>query len=306
MLTIYRKLLKDTELHTLSEPVEGSFIVGEDVTKEELGQVADWVGLEYSDVKDTLDQYEIPRVERENGSLLLFVRHPTEPNEGMFTLPLVIIFTKKLLVVLSSQKSELVTELLEDAQGLSTKQRSKLLLKLLLKISRLYTKEIKRVSDVVGQLKKAIRVVGSRDIIDLSQNEEVLNQYLSALVPLKNVFETVLSHGYVPLQESTGDLFEDVQIGINQSVDVCGVNLKSIRNLREVYQTIFTNELNKTIKFLTGVTIVLTIPMIVTSVYGMNVALPWGEHVHAFTLVMAMIGIFSLLVLVIFRFKRWF
>lgn len=306
MLTIYRKRLRDKNLSTLKEPVDGSLIVGEDVTREELNQVADWVGLEYSDVKDTLDPYEIPRVERENGALLLFVRHPTEPDEGMFTLPLVTIFTKKLLVVLSSQKSTLVAELLEDTQGLSTQQRAKLLLKLLLKVSRLYTKEIKRVSDVVGKLKKAVRVVGSRDIIDLSQNEEVLNQYLSALVPLKNVFETVLSHGYVPLAENTGDLFEDVQIAINQSVDVCTVNLRSIGNLREVYQAIFTNELNKTIKFLTAVTIVLTIPMIVTSVYGMNVDLPWQEELHAFSIVMAMIGLFSLVVLVIFRFKRWF
>ena len=81
--------------------------------------------------------------------------------------------------------------------------------------------------------------------------------------------------------------------------------MRSIRSLRDSYQIIFTNQLNKTIKLLTALTIILSIPTMIASVYGMNVDLPLAKSTFAFGIVMGLTGLFSILGLWIFKRKGW-
>ena len=94
-------------------------------------------------------------------------------------------------------------------------------------------------------------------------------------------------------------------IAMHQSEDVCRVNIKSIRSLRDSYHIIFTNDVNRTIKFLTALTIILSIPIIIVSAYGMNVALPFQNHPYAFLIIMAIIVASSVIAIFFFRKNRW-
>ncbi|MBU6447011.1 MAG: magnesium transporter CorA family protein, partial [Verrucomicrobia bacterium] len=78
-----------------------------------------------------------------------------------------------------------------------------------------------------------------------------------------------------------------------------------IRSLRDSYHIIFTNDVNRTIKLLTAVTIIFTIPTIVASIYGMNVALPFQGKAYAFVLLMAITLAFSIVAVILFRKNRW-
>jgi len=147
--------------------------------------------------------------------------------------------------------------------------------------------------------------VESLDIIDLIKNEEILNQYISALVPMKNVFEAIASGGYIHLFSDDADLLEDMIISIKQSTDICTVDVKSIKSLRESYQIIFTNRLNKTIRLLTSFTVVLTVPMIIASIYGMNISLPLEDNPLAFSYILIFTFLASLFFLLLFYVKKW-
>ena len=99
---------------------------------------------------------------------------------------------------------------------------------------------------------------------------------------MKNIFQIILQGQYVKTFQEDSDLFEDMHISINQSVDTCNVSLNTIRSIRDSYQIIFTNNLNKEIMLLTYLTIALAIPTLIGSLYGMNVPLPLQDHPHAF------------------------
>ncbi len=122
---------------------------------------------------------------------------------------------------------------------------------------------------------------------------------------MRNVFEAIGSGGYVHLYSYDTDLLEDMIISIKQSADICSVSEKSIRSLRESYQAIFTNRLNKTIRLLTSFTIILTVPTIIASIYGMNIGLPFQENPLAFLFILALIFLISSVFFIIFYVNKW-
>jgi magnesium transporter len=211
----------------------------------------------------------------------------------------------KYFITVSSSKNEIITPILENGIKFATTQRARLLIHILLKISQKFTREIKTVRNNVLSQKKHIKHIESSDIIKLIENEDILNQYLSALSPMRSVFKTIAKGKYIYLYEYDEDSLQDMIISINQSVDLCDISIKSIQSLRDSYQIIFTNRLNKVMKFLTSFTIIMTIPTIIASVYGMNVKLPLSQNPLAFLYIMIATFIVSIVFVLIFFRRRW-
>lgn len=305
MIEIYFKSIRDAEFKKIEEFRTGSWIYVKDATLEELHKIAEVTGIDITDIRDSLDKYELPRIEHLNGNTIFFVRHPTDRDPGLYTETLTIILTPSFVISISPSSSELIEQILTSQTPLATTQKSKLLLSIFLKITQDYTNSIKRLRHTILGFEQTSNIVDSNVIIVLTKNEEILNQYLTALVPLRILLETLAGGRYINFYEKDIDMLEDLMIGIRQSEDVCRVNIKSIRSLRDSYQIIFTNDVNRTIKLLTGITIIFSIPTIIASLYGMNVSLPLQAKPHAFTIILGIILITSILALIWFHRKRW-
>ncbi|MGE0198279.1 MAG: magnesium transporter CorA family protein [Simkaniaceae bacterium] len=305
MITIYDKGEHDEEFIEIAEPKEGCWIHVEDATTNDINQISKLVDIEYTDMYDCLDRYEIPRVERVDENVLIFTRHPMDAEAGLYTTTFTIILTKDYFITICPQKSQIVENFISQKPKLTPSQKSKFLIYILLKITQEYTLQIKKIRTNVLKQEKKMSYVDSRDITNLTLNEEILNQYLSSLVPMRSVLESITSGRYTLLYERDQDLLEDLLNASIQSEDLCSINLRSIRSLRDSYQIIFTNQLNKTIKLLTALTIILSIPTMIASLYGMNVALPIAGERHAFSVIVIFIITLSLISLLIFQRKKW-
>lgn len=304
MIDIYFKTVRDKKFKKIDQFRVGAWINVENATSEDLRKIAELSDLEFSDLQDSLDRYEIPRIERQDGKTLIFVRNPAEQEE-LYTEILTVILSKRYLITISPSKNQIITFLLEQSTLLPTTQQSKLLLKILLRIAQQFTIKIKEVRNSVLRKKSETGVIDNRDVVVLSESEDILNQYISTLVPMNNVIEALISRKYIDLYEEDEDLLQDLLIAIKQSADICDVNLKSIHSLRDSYQVIFTNDLNRTIKILTILTIFLTIPTIIASLFGMNVRLPFEQNPMAFIFILGIILIFVVIGVVIFSAKKW-
>lgn len=305
MITIYDKTEHDQDFKKIEKPQKGCWIHLEDATTNDINQISKLIDLEYTDMYDCLDRYEIPRVERINEHTLIFTRHPIAVEGGLYTTTFTIILTKDYFITICPQKSQLVENFISQKPKLTPLQKSKFLIYILLKITQEFTLQIKKIRTNVLKQEKKMSYVDSRDITDLTFNEEILNQYLSSLVPLRSVLESITSGRYTILHEKDQDLLEDLLNASIQSEDLCSINLRSIRSLRDSYQIIFTNQLNKTIKLLTALTIILSIPTMIASLYGMNVALPIAGEKHAFLIILIAIILISLISFIFFQCKKW-
>lgn len=305
MITIYYKEENHDDLHIIPKPIAGCWIHVNEATSEDIQQISELIDLDYSDLADCLDKYEIPRIERILEHVLIFTRHPTHQEAGLYTTTLTIILTRDYIITVCPTKSLLIENFISNKFRISTALKSKLLIYILLAITQEFTMHIKRIRAHVLKQEKKMKQVDSEDITGLTINEENLHQYLSSLVPLRSVLEAITSGKYTILYEKDQDLLEDLLNTSIQSEDLCIINLRSIRSLRDSYQIIFTNELNRTIKLLTALTIILSLPTMVASLYGMNVALPFAEHPHAFFMILLFIVLISYVGLIIFQRKKW-
>ncbi len=302
---IYFKTKNSEQLKTIPDPRAGSWINVFDATKEDIQDVCDRTGLDYADLDDALDLYEIPRIEYHSEAIIIITRNASPNLRGLHTEPLTIVVTDQHVFTISPHQNSVIQRIIKHHTNYSTTQRSKFLIYLLLQITNSYTREIKKVRQQVFQHEQSLTEIETQGILQLTKNEQVLNQFLVALVPLRNVVETIMSGRQLQLYEEDSDLLDDLLNTIRQSVDVCTVNLKSIQSVRNSHQIIFDNRLNRTMKLLTSVTIILTIPTIISSLYGMNVGLPLANHPHAFSLILTVSAILSAVALLIFRYMRW-
>jgi len=305
MLQFYFKTARDEEFQLAPQVREGCWIHIDEATPEDLTNLSQLIGIDYSDLTDCLDKYEMPRIERIQSSVLIFTRHPTEHEIGLYTSTLAIVLTPHYVVTISPQRSYLVRNFLMQKSKLSTLQKSKLLIALLMRITQEFTAHIRRVRHNVVRQEKEMISVESEDITALIRNEEVLNQYLSTLLPLRNVLEAITSGRYTNLYEKDQDLLLDLLNAVKQSEDLCSISLKSIRSLRDSYQIVFTNNVSKTIKLLTALTILFSIPTMTASLYGMNVKLPWADRPDAFWHIMGLTAVIVVFAALIFQRKRW-
>ncbi len=305
MMQIYYKSAHDKEFQVLNEPKDGCWIHFEEATQEDLIQLSQLANLDPLDLQDCLDKYEVPRVERIKNTVIVITRHPSDQELGLYTSTLTMIICPHYFITISPQKSPLVRNYLTQMNRISTLQKTKLLIYLLLKMMQDFSLQVKRVRfNVIKQERELVRV-SSEDIITMTKNEDILNQYLSTLVPLRNVLEGITSGKFFELHDKDQELIEDLLNASKQSEILCNVNLKSLRSLRNSFQIIFTNNVSKTIKILTALTILFSIPTVVSSIYGMNVGLPFKDNPHAFLYLMLFITGLFVLVYIFFQRKEW-
>jgi len=305
MFTIYKKLEADETFREIDQPEPGCWIHIDEATSTDVTRLAELIDTEYTDLHDCLDRYEIPRIERLDEHIVIYTRHPSKQDAGLYTTTLTLILTKDYFITVCPQQSSLIEAFISQKPKLTTDQTSKLLIYILLKITQEYTIKIKKIRAGVLRQEKDMPSVGSKDITSLTIHEENLNQYLSSLVPMRNVLEAITSGRFTMLYEKDQDLLEDLLNACLQSEEICAVNLRSIQSLRDSYQIIFTNQLNRTIKLLTALTIILSLPTMVSSLYGMNVALPFEKSGFAFAGIMVFTLAISLGAAYIFHRKKW-
>ncbi len=305
MIYKYFKSETDSLFTLINIPQEGCWIHVDEASPEDLEVISSYTGLSYADLHDTLDKYEVPRIEKVHNCILIFIRYPTDQESGLYTSTLTFILTDTLFISISPHASQLIRGFLTHTESTSTFPQSTLLIQLLLRAIQEFTLQIKKIRHNVLKQEKEMISVESEDITTLTKNEEILNQYLASLEPFLNVLHTITSGKYAHLCEKDQGLLEDLLNAVGQSKELCGIVLKSIRNLRDAYQIIFTNNLHKTIKLLTALTIIFSIPTMIASLYGMNVQLPFSHSPNAFSLVLGWIILISIVGLIIFKRKRW-
>ncbi len=305
MKRILFKTIKGKGFKQINKPKTGAWIYFDQIDEDVLKEVSELAKINWVDLQDSLDIYELPRIEREGDVIILFVRVPEKPDEHLHTSLLTMVITPNYFITLSRRRLQVLEEIIQTPLGLATTQPSKLVFYILLKTAQLYTQKVRWIRNEVVKQQKQIEEVSSHDIQELVNHEEVLNEFLLALVPTKNIIEAIISGKYLALYREDLDLLEDLLISVKQSVDICHVSLKSIMTLRDSYQIIFTNRLNKTMQFLTVFTILLTIPTVIGSIYGMNVALPWAKEGWIFGGLMVVNVILMMILMVFFRLKRW-
>jgi len=307
MIKIYRKKLNDLRLKKVNKIENGSWILATNPNREEIKSLAKSLNLDLTIFEDGLDENEISRIEKDKaGNFYMIMRFPIEDdNNDIITMPILVVITQDNIITLCKTKNKITDNFLTRNSDFCTTHKTNFLLKIILEIFGSYDLYLNRILKDIKSKKIKIGNLENKDILFLVQEEETLNNFVSSLFPAINILEKILSGRYITIYEKDKDIMEDLVMDSNQTMELSRAGSRSIKNIREAYSAILTNELNKIMKILTFVTIFLTIPTIVSSIFGMNVALPLENNPFSFLFVIIIIILLSALFFAVIKVKRW-
>ncbi len=303
----YHRTIRDTETQLLDSPKRGSWVSVVNPDHKELASLAKTHNLQLDLLEDGIDLYEAPRLEREDGSIYIYVRYSRPAGESTSTHPLLIVIGPNNVFTISRTEAEPL-DILTRRSTLVTTQKVKLVLSILEEVNKGYRSHLnattKKILTMRGKLRRT--VISNKDILNLIEIEEDLNEYLAALQPYGLVLQALLSGKYLKIHHEDEDLIEDLQLLSGELIELTKSRLKTIQNTRDAYSAIATNNLNQIFKRLTSIAIFMSIPTIISGFFGMNVLLPLNQDgSSSFWVIAGLTVVFMLGFILYFKRKKW-
>jgi magnesium transporter len=309
MITIYKN--NETGLIRLPEPVKGSWINVINPSPEEIAQLQA-LGVPQDYIIYPLDLDERARTERENGELLIVLRIPyfqgAQADVPYITIPLGIILTENHILTICRMENDITSELANGrVKDLVTAKRLRFVLRLLLHTANkylIYLREITKVVDALeDQLQQSTR---NKEVLDLLKYQKSLTYFTTALKSNELMMERLQRSQLLRTYPEDEDLLEDVLTENQQAIEMTNITSNILSNMMDAFASIISNNLNAVMKFLAAITIVLSLPTMVASFFGMNVHLPFEVHPQAFLLILLISVAISLSAVYIFWRRDWF
>lgn len=241
-------------------------------TESEIAELCLKHNLIAGHLHDALDVDEIPRVEVEYSDIYIFLRFPQMDQASHltdFTSPfLLIVKQEERAVYIISRYDNLCLTTIEDSNFLES------ISKLIKNVIHLFAKETQKIGKKTYALRKESNIsINNKQITDLLGFEEELNDLTTSLIQNKSV-SLELDKLLKKDTDYIADNWEDILLYLEQTIENTKNTLKSVKNTRETYSIIITNNLNNVIKLFTSLTVIFAIPTIIFSFYGMNIDLP--------------------------------
>lgn len=301
MFTIYQRSMTYRKPREVKRFQKGAWIHLENPTEEELERAAKTLKVEIETLRDALDPYEAPRVEAEPEGVYTFIRYP----QGESTIPLLVVVAKEGLLTITQEKSPVIERFLSGNVEFYTTQKARFVLLLISEVNKRYASAMASIRKEVNRSKTRPDKMTSKDIVKFVSYESTVSDYMDALNPQQVVLNKILLGKALETPEDDEDLAEDIILSTNQLIESGRAALRTMINIRSTYTAISTERLNAIIRRLTALTVVLTVPTVITSFYGMNVILPGSELPYA---AYAILFLIVLVVAVLFFFlskNKW-
>lgn len=307
MINVYHSTARDPKLKTVKDAKAGSWIHVVEPTEAELEKLAKEFNLDKDILLDATDPHEAPRVEESEGATYVFCRYcrPTDPD--IPTEPMLIVSTEKNIITVMRNNDNILERVVSGRVQLSTTQKTKTFLQIFQEINHSYRSQLLQISKQILRFRSQMRraEASSIDLIKFIELEEDLNEFLSALQPQALVLSALESGKYMKLYEDDREMVDDIMLNTSELIEQCKSRLRTVVNVRQAYDVIATNNLNKIFKRLTALAIFLAIPTVIGGLYGMNVPLPLEDNKYAFLYIVLFTFTAVFLTAKFFSRKKW-
>lgn len=222
-----------------------------------------------------LDDDELPRVETSGNATLVVIDVPAYGGINRnITYPLgIIVTTNNYFITIAPKTTPILNSFRNNkVRNFHTAKKTRFLIQILNVAAAQYIKVLDEVySDIENKEATLKRSTENEDLIDLLQTEKTLVYFTSSLKENDMVLERLSKGVVLPLYEGDLDLLEDAMIETRQAIDMARIYRDILSSITNTYATVISNNLNNVMKFLAGITIVLSVPTMISSFLGMNV-----------------------------------
>lgn len=297
MLQIYKSMetgpLRELTLKTLEK---GAWINIVNPTPYELKVVSNLTEVDPDFLRSALDDEERSHTDVEEDSVMILTNVPVYRGVDSYdALPLAIIVTAEYVITVCLEETPVITEFNERTSRLfRTFKRTRFLFQILYKSATYFLQYLRQISKLSDEIEDQLRHdMKNSEILRLLELQKGLTYFNAAIRSNGAVLDKLLrmrtNRQITPLlkaYEEDEDLLEDVIIENNQAKEMVEMYSKILARLADTFSSIISNNQNLVMKFLAAMTIILAIPTVVSSFFGMNVPVPFATSDSGFFYVM--------------------
>lgn len=265
-----------TRVDTLSE---GCWVNAVSPTPEEVAFLTEELHLDNGFVSAALDEEESSRVEIEDDQTLIIIDTPLAVTEGENTLvyttmPLGIIVTKTNIITVCLNEITALSDLATGAvRNVQTVMKTRFVLTLLLRVAQSFLIRLKHINKMTSQMESEMhRSMQNKKLVQMMGLQKSLVYFSTSLKANEITLEKIYRGRVIKLYEEDQDLLEDVLIEFRQAVEMSGTYSSILQETMDAFSSIISNNMNQVMKTLTIVTVLMEIPTMIFSFYGMNMA----------------------------------
>lgn len=275
--------------------------------KVDLHELAMDYGLNANIVRDVLDSHELPRAEFKDGIGYVFIRFPSASTNGSATKPLLAVMAKDKFFTFSPH-TIFSPKGIDSFLTTSTDRPSALLASVIAGAVAEFEKRVNALEEKIAASRRRLRrhEVQNDDFIAFVGIDDRINEYRSSLESISGVVKQLQLNRHKLFKDHEVEALEDIYLHIQQLLVSISASAKTINSIQNAYSTIANNTLNRRMKALTAMTILLAIPNVFYGMYGMNLALPFQHQPWAYSIVTGFTALLILLVFIIARRFRLF
>lgn len=307
MLTYYRSI--GGKLQVIGGYIDGCWINATAPTAEELARVSRETGLDLDYLSYPLDPDERSRFEREDGQLLIIMQTSYRLGEDSDipydTVPLGILHTDHCLVTVCATENPVVNDVVSGlVRRVSTVKKNRLTLQLFLRNAQRFLIDVRQINKQVDRIEDRMETATrNRELMDLLKLEKSLVYFITGLKANEAMMERVKRDRIFEMYEEDSDLLDDVLIENLQAIEMASIASNILTSMAGAFASVISNNVNQVVKVLTVTTILVAIPTLITSIFGMNVPLPLQQNPEGMWIVLSIASLLS--ATLAFLFYRW-
>jgi len=293
VVSIYKHI--NSQFSLLEDFENGSWINLVAPTIEEMQLVSQKTGADMDLLQTALDEEERSRIELEDeiNQTIIVVDIPRVEKEGInsyvyTTLPLGILFVGDFIITICLINSSLLEDFIKGkVKKFYTYKRTRFVLLLLYRNSTRYLRYLRLIDKASERLNEEMqRSYRNKELFQMMALEKSLVYFTTSLKGNEVVLEKLVKVNYIKKYYDDEELLDDVIIENKQAIEMCSIYRDILSGMMDAYASIISNNLSIVMKFLAAVTIVISLPTLVTSAWGMNLDVPWESNPWGFAIVM--------------------
>ena len=281
--------------------------------QEEFSRLSETLNIPVDFLTDSLDIDERSRFEEEDNVKLIVIKTPTENNSFnesdayYITIPICIILTHNQIVTVNSFENGAIKKFLNTFQKRHPDKKNMMVLKIFEKITTAYIEYLKEINQRRNIMEQKLYASNrNEELLELMKIQKSLVYFVTALRSNEMMLLKIERTNFLALNEDEKELLHDMIVDISQALEMANIYTNILSSTLDAFASIISNNLNNVLKRLTSITIILSLPALVTGIYGMNVPIPYANSPHAFYIPIILSVGLSVVISWYFLKKKWF
>jgi magnesium transporter len=257
--------------------------------QEEFSELSETLDIPIDFLKDSLDIDERSRYEIDDNVKLVVIKTPTENNSFnesdafYITIPICIILTHNQIVTVNSFENEAIKKFLNTFQNRSMDKKNMMVLKIFEKVTTNFLDYLKEINLRRNTLEQKLYIANrNEELLQLMRIQKSLVYFITALRSNELLMMKLARTNFLQLNEDEKDFLDDLVVETSQALEMANTYTNILNSTLDAFASIISNNQNEVLKRLTTLTIFLSVPVLIASIYGMNVPIPYKDTPYAF------------------------